>query len=137
MKRTLTSPKLSFTKSLTAESAASMKELALTSRFTLRTTALQSASMLLRFPRNSALISRSTHSFSTKREKVLKREKTTSLTRSQDSQARLSNYSVKNIRGYLKGVSLRDYILWKNIGIVWSDPAMPIFSVLGVVRFPQ
>ncbi len=33
-----------------------------------------------------------------------------------------------------KGVSLRDLIPWKNIGIVWSDPAMPIFSVLGAVR---
>ena len=33
-----------------------------------------------------------------------------------------------------KGVSLRDFIPWKNIGIVWSDPAMPIFSVPGAVR---
>ncbi len=34
----------------------------------------------------------------------------------------------------LKGVSLRDFIPWKNIGIVWRNPAMPIFSVLGAVR---
>ena len=27
----------------------------------------------------------------------------------------------------LKGGSLRDFTPWKNIGIVWSDPAIPIF----------
>ena len=30
----------------------------------------------------------------------------------------------------LKGVSLRDFIPWKNIGIVWRNPAMPIFLFL-------
>ncbi len=34
----------------------------------------------------------------------------------------------------LKGVSLRDFIPWKNIGIVWRNPAMPIFSVPGAVQ---
>lgn len=36
-----------------------------------------------------------------------------------------------------KGVSLRDFIPWKNIGIVWRNPAMPIFSVPGAVRLLQ
>ena len=30
-------------------------------------------------------------------------------------------------------VMVRDFIPWKNIGIVWRNPAMPIFSVLGAV----
>ena len=34
----------------------------------------------------------------------------------------------------LKGVSLRDFIPWKNIGIVWRNPAMPIFSVPGAAQ---
>ena len=37
----------------------------------------------------------------------------------------------------LKGGSLRDFTPWKNIGIVWSDPAMPIFLSLGAVRLLQ
>ena len=37
----------------------------------------------------------------------------------------------------LKGCSLRDFTPWKNIGIVWSDPAMPIFLSLGAVRLLQ
>lgn len=40
-------------------------------------------------------------------------------------------------RGFVKGVSLRDFIPWKNIGIVWRNPAMPIFSVPGAVRLLQ
>ena len=37
----------------------------------------------------------------------------------------------------LKGCSLRDFTPRKNIGIVWSDPAMPIFLSLGAVRLLQ
>ena len=35
-----------------------------------------------------------------------------------------------------KGVSLRDFKPWKNIGIVWRSPAMPIFlCVPGMAQF--
>ena len=99
-KRTLTSPKLSSTRSLTAESQL-YERACLNEQVYVKDDSLTIGKYVAQVSKELGADIKIDSFVLYEKGEGLEREKTTSLTRSQDSQARLSNYSVNNIRGYL------------------------------------